>query len=110
MHITSEVLLNKKEEFTSTEYDKQLFEQYKLYVEMADRISARRAVANTFFLTAHTAIISLYAIADKQSLAIGTISSVAFFLVAFVLTIVWWGVIRSYRKLSTGKFYVINNI
>jgi hypothetical protein len=32
-------------------YDSALREQYKLYVEMADRISARRALTNSFFLT-----------------------------------------------------------
>ena len=32
-----------------------LLEQYKIYVEMADRISARRGLANTFFLTLNTA-------------------------------------------------------
>ena len=32
------------------------FEQYKLYVEMADRVSARRSLANTFFLTLNTAL------------------------------------------------------
>ena len=31
-------------------------EQYKLYVEMADRISARRGLTNTLFLTLNTAI------------------------------------------------------
>ena len=33
-----------------------LLEQYKICVEMADRISARRNLANVFFLTLHTAI------------------------------------------------------
>src|SRR2546427_11713856 len=34
-------------------------EQYKLYVEMADRISARRQTANEFFLSVNTAIVAL---------------------------------------------------
>src|SRR5256885_4461010 len=34
-------------------------EQYKLYVEMADRISSRRLTANSFFLTINSAIIAL---------------------------------------------------
>ena len=34
-------------------------EQYKLYVEMADRISARRQTANSFFLSVNTAIVAL---------------------------------------------------
>src|SRR2546426_1964670 len=34
-------------------------EQYKLYVEMADRISARRQTANEFFLSVNTVIVAL---------------------------------------------------
>jgi hypothetical protein len=36
-----------------------LLEQYKIYVEMADRISSRRALTNTFFLTINTAVFAL---------------------------------------------------
>jgi hypothetical protein len=32
-------------------YQVALLEQHKIYVEMADRISQRRGIANTFFLT-----------------------------------------------------------
>ena len=46
------------EEFANTTH---LLEQYKIYVEMADRISHRRAVANTFFLTFNTAVVGALA-------------------------------------------------
>ena len=36
-------LLNKKQD-NDSDYDKKLFEQYKMYVELADRISQRRSV------------------------------------------------------------------
>ncbi len=36
-----------------------LLEQYKLYVEMADRISARRGLTNSYFLTLNTGIVAL---------------------------------------------------
>ena len=35
----------------SEKYQAAVLEQYKLYVEMADRVSARRGLANTFLLT-----------------------------------------------------------
>ena len=38
-----------------------LLEQYKLYVEMADRISQRRGAANTCFLTFNTAVVGALA-------------------------------------------------
>ena len=31
-----------------------IFDQYKLYVDLADRISARRATTNSFYLTANS--------------------------------------------------------
>ena len=37
------------------EYQNHLLEQYKLYVQMADKISERRQSANSFFLTVNTA-------------------------------------------------------
>lgn len=40
------------------------FELYKLAVEIADRISARRGVANSFFLTVNTGIATLLADRD----------------------------------------------
>jgi hypothetical protein len=40
------------------QYTAHRLEQYKLYVEMADRIGARRQAANTFFLTINTALLA----------------------------------------------------
>lgn len=41
------------------EASEQYFELYKLAVEMADRIAARRGVANSFFLTVSTGLAAL---------------------------------------------------
>ena len=38
-------------------YQNHIIEQYKVYVEMADRISARRNLTNIFFLTLNTTIL-----------------------------------------------------
>ena len=35
------------------QYREHVLEQYKLCVEMADKVSGRRDIANTFFLTLH---------------------------------------------------------
>jgi hypothetical protein len=73
-------------------------ELYKLAVEMADRISARRAVANSFFLTVNTALAAL--------LGSGTFRwyvSVA----GIIFAVTWWALLRSYRELNSAKFQVI---
>src|SRR5436190_12356593 len=77
------------------------FELYKLAVEMADRVAARRAVANTFFLTVNTALAALLGAADL-GWAVGAAGLV------FALT--WWWLLQSYRNLSSAKFRVINSM
>jgi hypothetical protein len=74
---------------------------YKLAVEMADRISARRGAANTFFLTVNTGLAALLG---------GT--SLRWYVAAagIVFAFAWWWLLQSYRRLSSAKFQVINAI
>jgi len=65
-------------------YRQHLFDQYKLAVEMADRLSARRMQANSFFLAVNTGLLTV-----------------------LVLCYGWWRIVRSYRQLSSGKHAVI---
>src|SRR6266511_1103315 len=51
---------------TGERYQSAILEQYKLYVEMADRISARRGLANTFFLTLNTTIFTVIGVFWKD--------------------------------------------
>ena len=81
-----------------------LLEQYKLYVEMADRISQRRGAANTFFLTFNTAVVGALAGFYKD---VPPDVSVAMYAAAAVLSIAWGVLLRSYRNLNTAKFTVI---
>jgi len=81
-----------------------VLEQYKLYVEMADRISARRSTANTFFLTLNTLIVgALSACAETFS----RLSVIVICIAAIVLCYVWKRLINSYRQLNTAKYAVI---
>lgn len=58
-------LRRQSKEAYGSEFEKHLFEQYKLYVEMADRISARRMLANSFFVGVHTALITAFTVLLK---------------------------------------------
>lgn len=82
-------------------------EQYKLYVEMADRVSSRRATANMFFLTLNTAIVALIGSAWESGISITWQSLLfpTFALVSQCLT--WFWIIRSYRQLNTIKWAVV---
>jgi len=86
---------------------------YGLTVEMADRISARRSTANSFFLGLQTALSAALGAAafraspappaDRFVLDVAVIAGV-------VLALAWWLLLRSYRHLSSAKFSVINSI
>lgn len=89
-------------------YQNHILEQYKLCVEMADRVSARRNMANTFFLTLHTLILGAVAFAYEKGLKFGNKVVVVFLLVAVLaLCFSWWRIVKSYRQLNTAKFKVI---
>jgi hypothetical protein len=91
-------------------YDQHFFEQYTTYLEIADRISSRRMLANTFFITLHTALLSAYAVAIKDDLLprnlFGSLPLCALLLLCYV----WWRLLLSYRQLSSGKFAIIRQI
>jgi len=74
------------------------FELYKLAVETADRISARRGIANSFFLTANTGIVAILGSQD-----------VRWYLAAagIVFAGAWWALLRGYRDLNSAKFEII---
>lgn len=81
-----------------------VLEQYKLCVEMADRVSQRRGAANTFFLTLHTAIVGVLAGFYEE---VDEAAIVAVFAAAIALCGVWALLLRSYRLLNRAKFDVI---
>lgn len=91
-------------------YDQILSEQYKLYVEMADRISARRMMAHSFFIGINTAIIGAGALLFKEGLRTTEIWMLTPFLMLLLLCFLWWRIINSYRQLNAGKYKVIGEI
>ncbi|MGC5329702.1 RipA family octameric membrane protein [Micromonospora sp. DT62] len=97
-----------EEEYSAAgeKYRSAILEQYKLYVEMADRIGARRSLTNTFFLTVNTALSSASAIfsADYS----GKVSTLAVILLMLLVQCgAWFWILRSYRQLSSAKFRVV---
>jgi hypothetical protein len=97
-----------KESYSTDEkYQAAVLEQYKLCVEMADRISARRALANTFFLTLHSAILTLVGVFWKDRPQTSGWVLVLPLTVALGLCVAWFWLVRSYRQLNSGKYAVI---
>lgn len=92
-------------------YQDHLLEIYKLYVEMADKMSERRQAANSFFLSINTAVVAL---GGYVALGRGGTAGVGFYwlvgLAGMILCYIWYRLIVSYRGLNTGKFKVVHEI
>jgi hypothetical protein len=108
MNANELMLLRQARDVYGTEYEKHLFEQYKLYVEMADRVSARRMLANAFFVSVHTALITAFTVLLKEKVLLPTLAGLMPFLAVILMCFVWWRVLQSYRQLNSGKFKVIH--
>jgi hypothetical protein len=98
-------------------YSDHLMEQYKLYVEMADRVSQRRDQSNRFYVTILAALAAILVIVARFALS-GNGADATFLTVVFMVTglfgaalsVIWFFNIRSYRTLNSAKFDVIHEI
>ena len=83
---------------------------YKLHAELADRVSARRTTANSFFLTVQTGLIAVAGLIspdlDSGSDWVRGVVSAA----GVLLAVCWWLSLRSYRHLNKAKFEVLHKI
>lgn len=91
-------------------YQAAILEQYKHYVEMTDRVSNRRGLTNTFFLTLNTALFGVIGVFWKDQ------PRGSAWLLLFPLVIVlaqcavWWQLIRSYQEISVARYMVISEL
>lgn len=77
------------------------FDQYKLFIDLTDRLSQRRQNASSFFVTVTTAVVGLLGYAKTPRTYI--VVSAA----GLILCLLWWQMIRSYRNLNRARFQII---
>ena len=102
-----------KETVYGPDYKEHLLEQYSLYVSMADNISSRRAMANTFFLSINTILVAIIGILSSEApanLILFRSWTIAVAIAALCVSWTWLALIQSYKKLNTAKFEVIHAI
>lgn len=86
------------------------FEIYQMAVEMADRVSSRRMVANGFFLSVHTALVTVVGFTYEKVATDQKSVLIIIAMMGFLLAWTWFFAIRSYRRLNRAKFNVINKL
>lgn len=95
------------------EEDRQLLlEQYKIMVSSTEKVTDQRMRVNNLFFTVTSSILSISFIVGKafEFSVVGAIGMLALSFMALVVTFFWEKLVRSYGKLNTGKFTVINQI
>lgn len=94
------------------DYQEHLLGQYKLYVEMADRVSQRRDQSNRFYASLVSAIAVALIVLVRLG-ASGTDLYVALLIAGLFggsLSVVWFVNLHSYRVLNGAKYRVIHRM
>ena len=81
-------------------------EQYKLAVEMADRVSARRHSANAFFLSGITTLTVLNGFVGGESRILASVVCSS----TVLLCTIWYFALSGYRALNSAKFSVVQEM
>ncbi|PZV06954.1 MAG: hypothetical protein DCF22_22865 [Leptolyngbya sp.] len=94
------------------EFKIHILEQYKLYVEMADRVSSRRVQMASFYTSILSALLALLSITSNKDLFQGPQSFVllTIAMLGLCLCFVWAANINSYKQLNSLKFKVIHEM
>ncbi|MDU8848108.1 hypothetical protein RYE13_18960 [Clostridioides difficile] len=94
-----------KEEYGEL-YKEHQFEQYKIFICSAEKISDMRININKFFITINSIIVTVLGLfLDNLSWAICLIP-----ILGITISILWIKNITSYSKLNSVKFEIINEI
>jgi len=96
--------------YSESKYQDHLFEQYKLYVELADRVSERRLLTNNVFLTlTNTITLGFFGFILKDNVISSNAIILFPLLIALLICYQWRRLVYSYKQLVTAKFMVIHD-
>ena len=89
-------------------YSSDLLEQYKLYVQSAENVSARRVASSRYLLTLNTALVAIYGI---QVATFGQRHwTLLVPVVGVVVSQLWHLISKSHRDLNAVKFEIIHEL
>ena len=86
------------------------FEQYRIYLASAEKISDRRDSANRYFLTINSALLFAMGVVFRYDPDDGVIIIIGLSLLGVFMNIIFWALINSYRQLNRAKFALIQEM
>lgn len=96
--------------YDQDKYLSHLIDQYKIYVEMVDRLSARRVLVNNSFITLVGGAAVAFSAARNYFPAFATVFQLGISFGTILIGVLWHQTIMYYRDLSSTKFEVIHEI
>ena len=89
-------------------FNADLLEQYKLYVQSAENVSARRVASSRYLLTLNVALVALYGL---QTANFGqTYWTLLVPVLGIPVSLLWHQIIKSHRDLNAVKFEIIHEL
>ena len=101
------LFLCKKESYDG-QFNTALLEQYKLYVQSAENVSARRVASSRYLLTVNAALVALYGL--QSQFPDPPWLNVLVPLLGIVVSLLWHRIIASHRNLNAVKFEIIHEL
>ncbi len=99
-------LIQQQKESYGDSFASDLLEQYKLYVQSAENVSARRVASNRYLLTLNAALVALYGL---QSANFGQgYWTLLIPVIGIPVSLLWYLIIKSHADLNRIKFDVIH--
>ena len=99
-------LIHHPREIYEGSFNADLLEQYKLYVQSAENVSARRLASSQYLLTLNAALFALYGF---QSASFGqNYWTLLVPFAGFSVCLIWCSIIKSHTDLNRVKFEVIH--
>ena len=101
-------LFNHSKETYGDSFNAHLLEQYKLYVQSAENVSARRLASSSYLLAINAALIALYGF---QSASFGqSWWMLGAPIVGISISVLWFLIIKSHADMNCVKFKIIHEL
>ena len=102
------LLTNANPTATDVETRRIVLEQYRIYVDLTDRLASRRSSANSFFLALNTAAVTVFGILwQDRPTGLSSIWIIVPLAVLLCLCGIWYLLIAHHRTVSGAKWAII---
>ena len=105
---SGETLFRYTKETYDGSFNADLLEQYKLYVQSAENVSARRVASSRYLLTLNAALVALYGFQSSNLGSGGWTMLVP--ILGILVSVLWHRIIKSHRDLNAVKFEIIHEL